>query len=411
MKNILFFTLALFFIIYSCEKVSLKTTFITVFVNIPEKIENMNPILLETKVSIKNINTGEIINTKINKLTTSKIELEEGLFSISVEGKTQYLTTDTEGKKIKQEQQIRGNLENILINGKNMQIIIDLFLFNPSSGFVISEIFFSDTQTPDGKQYGDGDQYIEIYNNSNEILYADGLCIAETELNTALYLNEYTPDVRPYAVPITGAYRIPGNGTDHPVKPGETILICDIGINHKQVNANSFDLSKADYEWYDNVDGDVDVPEVPNLEVMVSFSNGNWHLNNRGWTSYIIFKLDKNITPEIFTKDFAYYYKYHFIHTTFDIWMDFNVWKIPNELVIDAVECSTPSEFQWKALDPSLDLSWTHSGDGGDERYGKSVKRKVSNKVNKQPILMDTNDSKNDFIHTATPSPGTVENE
>lgn len=401
------FTYIVVFLLNACEKVPLKTTLLTVHATVPENIKNLNPKLLETEVSIKNINTGELIKIPLHKLTAEEVLLEEGFYSIMIEGKTEYSINSTSNKKNKK--QIRGILENIEINGKSIEVIIELFLFNASSSFVISEIFFADTQTPDGKQYGDGDQYIEIYNNSDKILYADGLCIAETELNTALYLNEYTPDVRPYAVPITGAYRIPGNGTDHPVKPGETILICDIAIDHTQVNANSFDLSKADYEWYDNVEGDVDVPEVPNLEVMVSFSNGNWHMNNRGWTSYILFKLDKSITPEIFTKNFAYYYKYHFIHTTFDIWMDFNVWKIPNELVIDAVECSTPSEFQWKALDPSLDLSWTHSGDGGDERYGKSVKRKISYKVKGRSILLDTNDSKNDFIHTAEPSPGIVE--
>ncbi len=76
----------------------------------------------------------------------------------------------------------------------------------------------------------------------------DGLCIAETALNSAQSLNEYTPDIRNSAVPVAAVYRIPGSGKEHPVKPGESIVLCDIGINHKNENPNSIDLSKANFE-------------------------------------------------------------------------------------------------------------------------------------------------------------------
>ncbi|WP_161636211.1 DUF4876 domain-containing protein [Saccharicrinis fermentans] len=61
-------------------------------------------------------------------------------------------------------------------------------------------------------------------------------------------------------------------------------------------------------------------------------------------------------------------------------------------------------------MNPSLDISWTHCGDGDDARYGKSVKRKVDRvESDGRKVLLDTNDSAFDFIPTAEPSPGTIE--
>jgi len=116
-----------------------------------------------------------------------------------------------------------------------------------------------------------------------------------------------------------------------------------------------------------------------------------------------------DVTPEKFTKDNAYHYQYTFVWGDFVRVMEFDAWQVPNNLIIDAVECSTPSGYEWKALSPSLDLTWTHSGDGDDARYGKCVKRKVSYMDGERKVLMDTNNSAHDFIPTADPSPGVIE--
>ncbi len=194
------------------------------------------------------------------------------------------------------------------------------------------------------------------------------LCIAETQLLTAMSLNEYTPDIRNEATPVSAVYRVPGTGKEHPVKPGETLVLCDVGINHKIENPNSIDLSKANFEWYDDSKFDADTPEVPNLEKMVSKSKSVWSLHNRGYKGYILFRPETTLTPEQFTTDYAYAYKYHFVFGKFERWMDFEAWKVPNTWVIDAVQCSTPSKFEWTVMSPELDLTWTYSGDADDAR-------------------------------------------
>ncbi|HYT82685.1 MAG TPA: hypothetical protein VEK86_04495, partial [Gemmatimonadales bacterium] len=58
--------------------------------------------------------------------------------------------------------------------------------------------------------------------------------------------------------------RFPGQGTDHPLAPGQTALIAKAAIDHRPVDPKLWDLSHADFEWggYRNADN----PDVPNLE-------------------------------------------------------------------------------------------------------------------------------------------------
>ncbi len=387
-----------------------KESLMYVSVKYPKGFEDKSPKMKMATFVLENVNTGEKTTREVYHSPASYFNVEDGIYNMSVEGKMEYEVKAAEGGFVKKVADVRSKGENISVVGGNFDLPMQFFLHNPSTGFVISEIYFTGSKTPDGKQY-DGDKFIEIYNNSNETLYADGLCIAETELNTAMSLNEYTPDIRKEATPVSSVYRIPGTGREHPVKPGETIVLCDIGIDHRTQNQNAIDLSKADFEWYDKNDNypDPDTPEVPNMEKMVSTSESVWSLHNRGYTGYVLFRPKTALTSEQFTAEYAYHYKYHFVMGDFEKWMEFDAWKAPNEWIIDAVQCSTPSAFEWTVMSPELDLTWTHSGDSNDERYGHSVKRKIGSEEDGRIVLQDTNDSASDFISTApNPSPGKV---
>jgi len=410
MKKLVFgLSLLMVVSLFSCsdDDAPILQSDLNLVLNPPAKLKA--PTFKSGTVTITNVNSGEEISKDLYGFMLPQMSLEDGLYNFTVEAEVDYFTRDVDDKIIFATTGIRGFSENVEVTGGTFDLTIDLFEYRKNTSFVISEIFFSGTKTPEGKQYND-DKYFEIYNNTDKILYADGLCIAESELNTAMSLNKYTPDIRPESTPVSSVYRIPGDGDDYPVEPGKSIIVCDVAIDHSAENANSFDLSIADFEWFDGADIDVDVPEVPNMEKMVSTSASVWGLHNRGFTSYVLFKMD-GVTPEKFNTDYAYHYQYTFVWGDFVKDMEFDAWQVPNELIIDAVECSTPSDYEWKALDPSLDLTWTHAGDGDDARYGKCVKRKVSHKEGERVVLLDTNNSAFDFIPTADPTPGVIEEE
>lgn len=103
--------------------------------------------------------------------------------------------------------------------GTTSAVNIKLFLFNSKADFVIEEVYFAGSTTPEGKQYL-ADQYIKIYNNSDSVLYADGLVILESAFKTSQKY-DYTPDVMSQAMVVQSVYAIPGNGKDYPIQPGE----------------------------------------------------------------------------------------------------------------------------------------------------------------------------------------------
>ena len=194
-----------------------KITEFTLTLTEPEDL-NVTSIS-DLHVTFKNVNTGkQTTNTMTG--TTGKITLNEGLYNITVEGKMNYIVDE---KTV--EGQVKGYKESVNLVGTTSADNIKLFLFNSKADFVIEEVYFAGSTTPEGKQYL-ADQYIKIYNNSDSVLYADGLVILESAFKTSQKY-DYTPDIMSRAMAVQCVYAIPGNGKDYPVQPGKSLLICD----------------------------------------------------------------------------------------------------------------------------------------------------------------------------------------
>ena len=369
-----------------------KITEFTLTLTEPEDL-NVTSIS-DLHVTFKNVNTGKQTTNTMTE-TEEKITLNEGLYNITVEGKMNYIVDE---KTV--EGQVKGYKESVNLVGTTSADNIKLFLFNSKADFVIEEVYFAGSTTPEGKQYL-ADQYIKIYNNSDSVLYADGLVILESAFKTSQKY-DYTPDVMSQAMVVQSVYAIPGNGKDYPIQPGESLLICDKAIDHREANSNSFDLSNADFEWYDDSDKnpDIDNPQVTNLDKIYSSSLTTWSLHNQGLCAYAIARLQVN--KETFLKDYRYHADYIFINP-----MTIDRYQVPNAWIIDAVNISNKAQYAWNVVDASLDMGFTYCGEVASDknRYNKSVRRKVlSTTPDGRKILKDTNNSTEDFEAKATPS-------
>lgn len=369
-----------------------KITEFTLTLTEPEDL-NVTSIS-DLHVTFKNVNTGKLTTNTMTG-TTGKLTLNEGLYNITVEGKMNYIVDE---KTV--EGQVKGYKESVNLVGTTSADNIKLFLFNSKADFVIEEVYFAGSTTPEGKQYS-GDQYFKIYNNSDSVLYADGLVILESAFKTSQQY-EYTPDVMSQAMVVQCVYAIPGNGKDYPVQPGESLLICDKAIDHTAANTNSFDMRNANFEWYDETEKnlDTDNPEVTNLDKIYSYTKTIWILNNQGLCTYAIARL--KVDKETFLKDYRYQADYININP-----MTIDRYKVPNEWIIDAVNISNKAQYVWNVVDPSLDMGFTYCGEVASDknRYNKSVRRKVlSTTPDGRKILKDTNNSTEDFEAKATPS-------
>lgn len=344
-------------------------------------------------VNFKEVNSGKVSTYNVNSVSElGNLSLAEGSYDVNLEGDIEY-TVD--GKPYKS--RIRGVKSAVLITGNNVKIDVPLFLFNVNAGLVIKEIFFTGTQTPENKLYH-GDKYFIIYNNSEDTLYTDGLIFAEAQFLTTSKF-DYTPNIMNEAFTAGNIVLFPGSGKEHKVLPGKQVVVAANAIDNRELNKNSFDLRTANYEL--NLGGvDVDNPQVPDLTNL----SGTMIMHNRGFRSYVLARLPEGLTGEQFVTQNFYEYKYI---SAAGREMTNDGIKIPNTWILDAVNLSVASEFIWTLTAPPLDISWTYCGKINSDatRFGKSVLRKtVFTNPDGRVVLLDNNDSANDFEAEAKPS-------
>ena len=347
----------------------------------------------------------EIKVTNISAATTVKYSSPEGVRLLSGLYDISYTASVRLPNGV--DATLRGVARSVNVAGSSFFVSLPLSLNLETDDFVISEIFFAGTLQRSGNQYY-GDDYVKLYNNTDHVLYADGITLFETKFTTTQKF-DYSPDIMNEAVTVQALYTVPGSGRDHPVQPGEYFLLADNGMDHRVVNPNSFSLTHADFEWFDvstkPSNMDIDSPEVPNLDKWYCYTLSFWLLHNRGFKAYGIARIP--LDKATYLRDFTYEYDYTIVVPAGTFPMTGSAYRLPNEWVVDVVNCSVRSEWQWNVTAPSLDMGWTHCGaiDHDKSRYFHAVRRRVLRlREDGTPVLQDTNNSTVDFNAFVTPS-------
>lgn len=325
-----------------------------------------------------------------------------------------------------------GAMDNVTINATQNQHTVVLKT-SRIGNLLFKQIYYAGSDIKDGA--GFRDFFFEVYNNSNEVLYADGLYFGQVYGRTTTSVRSYTIANGQYDwtksigqtkgaksntdyVYADHVYKIPGTGKQYPIQPGESIVVAATAINHKQpltVGTKTYsvnkpgltvDLSKASFEasltQYLNsigkrpLDTDIDNPTVPNLEIAYHTFARDMILDPLGRDSYVIFKtndfasLDKLPNPQA-TKVTATTRRYL---------------QIPNSIIIDAVETASENTARRapRRLDTSIDGGVAFVPKG---RYSsQAIIRKISQTFGGRRVLQDTNNSENDFEIIDVANPG-----
>ncbi|WP_025125449.1 DUF4876 domain-containing protein [Myroides odoratimimus] len=172
------------------------------------------------------------------------------------------------------------NIDNLAVTDTN-DIKIELQMNKTSqSGLIFKQIFYAGSSLQDGSGYRD--QFLEIYNNSTETLYADGILLVMLHNTTnsqatgpddSSYLpsrqydwtkaaeNTGKGDLNKDYVYAKKVLQFPGGGSQYPIEPGKSMIIASTAIDHTKnfvigkpsefVDPNkTVDLSKADFDVY-----------------------------------------------------------------------------------------------------------------------------------------------------------------
>lgn len=366
---------------------------VSLSISLPQEIADAK--ILSELYTFRNVTTNQ------EKTFESKdnIEVVPGLYDITYTARVR-LSNGVEST-------MRAQRQSVQISAGENNIALQAFNTIESNDLIIAEIFFTGTTTATGAQHR-GDDYIKLYNNTDHVIYADGISIFESNFNTTAKY-QYTPDIMPEAVAVWAVYTVPGSGNDHPVQPGEYFLIADNAYDHRTTSDLSFDLSHADCEWFDESQvasmQDVDNPAVPNMDKVYCYTRSVFLLANGGNRAVGIARLGKD--SQSFLADNVYDYTYQLVTAAGSFEMSDNCYQIPNSAILDVVNCSTQAGYAWTVTSPALDCGWTYCALNNTDktRFFTAVRRKMLYLNDRgNPVLKDTNNSTDDFNARVTPS-------
>jgi len=174
---------------------------------------------------------------------------------------------------------IVGSLKDIEVNSGN--ILKDTILAKPISntGIAINEIYAGG---PVNSIFYFYDQFIELYNSSDSIKYLDGMMVMRVSGNNDGKGPGADEGDDGDIDGITYAFKFPGRPGEHnyPFYPNTFITLAQDAVNHKNTVSTSIDLSKADWEFYNQYSAnDIDNPNVPNLLNMRTESTVDFMIN------------------------------------------------------------------------------------------------------------------------------------
>jgi len=343
-------------------------------------------------VTVKNTLTGIETVATTNGMGIVKVSLEEGMYTIQATNETDdfYFNGITESLTV--QTTAENNWE------------IHMVASAKGGGLVLKEIYYTGSKTPEGSNYY-SDQFHEIYNNSDEVIYLDGVCISLTWPLGSSPTEFVNPDgsIMDRIPCYFHTMMFPGTGQDYPLQPRTSVVLAMDAIDHQTDplgNPNSpVNLGNAQFEAYIEAPGkDTDAPEADNMIVTYTTSTSmyDW-LHSVFGQSVILFRLPTGLDWQSFVADPDNFMTRPGSTSTTEYLMVHKDW------VIDGVECNrTEEDKRYKRLPTSVDagMVWSLA-----TYNSKSVRRKVAQILDGKVIYKDTNNSTNDFINDQDPTP------
>lgn len=343
-------------------------------------------------IIVKNTLTGIEITATTDATGVAQTALEEGMYTIQA-------TKETD------EFYFNGITENLTVSTtavNNWEI--HLVASSKAGGLVFKEIFYTGSKTVAGANYY-SDQFHEIYNNSDEVIYLDGLCIGLTLPLGSTATTWVNPDGSIMdRIPTTfHALMFPGTGQQYPIQPRSSVVLAMDAIDHKTDPLGNplspVNLANAQFETFIEAPGkDTDAPQAANLIVMytTAASMVDW-LHSVFGQGVILYRLPTGLNWTTFVANPENFMTQPGSTSATQYLMVHKNW------VIDGVECNRPEDDKrFKRLPISVDAGMTWSL---ATYNSKSVRRKVEKILDGKVYYKDTNNSTNDFINNLDPTP------
>jgi hypothetical protein len=263
---------------------------------------------------------------------------------------------------------------------------------------VIGKIASAGSKDVNNRTYAAG-KYLELYNQSDNDVDVSGLYIGLLDSSNPqpFTLDNLHEKFADSVVIVKQVFRIPADAP-FVVPSGGTVVLTNSAVDHRDVSALEQDLSTADFEAKDESGRTVNNPATPALLTVFTNSGGNATMNlvQGGPCGIIIFRTDENLADWQPTYAYGKEKGQQYL-------------PVPKRLILDGVDYlknkSTGVDLSSKRLYDNIDAGYvvinSMSGWTGEVVYRRTAKRGT----NGQKILMDTNNSLNDFKVSKTIKP------
>lgn len=343
-------------------------------------------------IRVADINLGHSYTTETDAKGGAEITLSRGMYRFSL--------TDIDGEDI-----FNGTVDRVPVASSLVSVSLPLSR-SKAGTILIKEIYCGGCmKTPEQGTY-QTDQYIILHNNDYKVQYLDSLCLGTLFPYNAIATNPFIkrdsegnityPEFAPIAQCV---WRFGGEGNSFPLQPGEDAVVCLRGaIDHSASYPLSVNLNKEGYfVCYNNtyftntnyhpVPGDK-IDPARYLDVAIKTGQANAYTFSINSPTALIFR-----------------------HKG-----DFEAVQVPGsnvdkaavvdyEEVIDAVEVFTGSSSNnAKRLIPTLDAGFVTLA---NSFLGHTLMRKTDETLSASSgyeVLVDTNNSSNDFYERETQS-------
>ena len=292
---------------------------------------------------------------------------------------------------------VSGSLNNHLI-GSEQTIRLSTHL-SINRDIIIGKVYYAGSKDNNNRTYMPG-KYVELYNQSDRSVDVSGLYIGliEAESTQAYTLQNLHDAYADSVVLAKQVFRIPA-GQPFLVEPGGTVLLVNSAADHRNNNDMENDLTDADFEAKDHLGKTQNNPAVPALDLVFTMypTISNMNLVQSGPCSVVLFRSDDDVA--------AWPTTYAFGKTSGNQWL-----LLPIRHIIDGVEImrnkTTGIEVNTKRLYPTIDAGYTNI-EAASGWTGEVVYRRTSDKrgADGHRILVDTNNSSNDFTVSKTIKP------
>lgn len=316
-----------------------------------------------------------------------------GIYTISVSGNA-YDQND-------EEYYINGSVVNKALYTGETKVSVDV------QGLKVSPLIFKELYYAGSKGWYFRDQFYEIYNNSSEVQYLDGVYFAQLyPTNATTKLPVWKTDDGGTCCYGERVWKFPGTGKEYPLMPGESAVISQFAANHQMEIYNPespVDGSHSEFEFNMN---NPNFPDQPAIDMLHVFYQGKAEMGSMPQFltpvfggAFVIFRIPEGVAWDPVNDE---------NWKNYDGKSTMPKAKIPNQYVLDAVECvNDEAKSDAKRIPAVLDAGTTWVG---ATYCSLGVARKVMvengdtlRRENGAIIYQDTNNSTDDFERGVVP--------